>query len=566
MADFVFSRGSSNLKWELYFMFMFKDEKEVMNGKDICFLFRMWWMYCFKIKLSHLREMKKMKKVLGLLTIAITVFAFATVAIAAGGYNRTTEPEAHAYVCEDKCPLGTIPCPETQIITGIQGDTTTTEEATTPFDYDGKPYVAGGFGTYGYSDSYNFDPLAEKPRNCKFIFDVCSCGAACAIEPGAKMGIQMHIKTQGVYWANPDYISATETDGYGSEAATPRAGKPTVHFGLYSGYDVDPNGNLDPDDGALCRKINPDNLMMPAPYYYDANLNERVAGLEGENVTAVVVRNFGVVNYYRQLTDEDYKIHEGTDYEETKFRSIPSMVGNPLIPDNDTGAHVGPIASAYRVNVLESLEETDYVFTVDDTASALGNCKVWIDIPAMRIDPTIANPKDIVKLQIRLLFNREISGICPECDPPDVCDVMLNIAVICEPEGTDGVVGTEYCMFFPYVLQGIQEMGWATGIAISSREDQIPADAWVEMTLRDRVGNKATYKRTNFGQGLVWAFVLDDEMPNFTGSLVGGATSLQVISNYSMDGYQFLNVQGTFGAGSNARGCKTGQCCPTVWK
>lgn len=521
------------------------------------------WMYCFKIKLSHFKGDEKMKKVLGLLTIAVTIFAFTTVVIAAGDYNRTTEPDAHKYVCEDKCPLGTIPCPATETITGVQGDTTTTTDATVPFDYDGKPYITGGFGTYGYSDMFNFDPLAEKPRNCKIIFDVCSCGAACAIEPGAKMGIQMAIKTKGVFWANPDIIPATETDGYGSEAATPRAGKPTVFFGLYSGNLVDPNNDSSPVDGALCRKINPTNQMDTAPYYYDANKKERVAGLEGENVTATVVRNFGVVKYYRQLIEEDYVTPDGT----TKYRSTPSMGGNPLDTGNDDGSHVGAIPAAYRVNVLESLEETDYVFTADDTADALGNCKVWIDIPAMRIDPTLITPNDIIQLQIRLLFNRKPSGICPECDPPDVCDVMLNIGVICEPAPGDAQVGSEYCMFFPYVLQGIQESyGWATGIAISAREDEMPDEAWIKLELRDQGGNIATYERTSLGKGLVWSFVLDDIMDNFTGSLVEGATSLRVISNYSMDGYQFLNVAGTFGAGSNARGCKTGQCCPTVWK
>ncbi len=514
-----------------------------------------------------------MKKVLGLLTVAITVFAFAAVVSAAGDYNRTTEPDAHAYKCETKCPLGTIPCPRTTTTTGVQGSTTTTTDDTSPFDYDGKPYLADGFGTFGYSPQFNFDPASEKPRNCKFIFDVCSCGAACTIEPGAKMGIQMYIKTTGVYWAADDIIS-TETDKYGPESDKPRTGEPTVFFSMYSDNDVDPNRDGNPDDGELCRKSSPLNYMETAPYYYDGVENKRIAGLEGELegnevVTGNAVRNFGVIKYYRQIEEGNYVTPDGS----TMYGSNSLIPAKPLTDPFQThagslleGTQTGSIPSQYRYNVLESLEETDYVFTVNDTGAADGNCKVWIDIPTMRIDPTIAKPGEIIKLQVRLLFNRKPSGICPECDPPDVCDVMLDVAVICEPDEGTAAAGSEYCMFFPYVLQGLQDTdGWSTGVAISSR-DEMPDDAWVKLELRDRAGNIATYERTSMGSGLVWSFVLDSQIENFTGTLVPGASSLRAISNYSMDGYQFLNVAGTFGAGSNARGCKTGQCCPTVWK
>ncbi|RLC20114.1 MAG: hypothetical protein DRI57_05550 [Deltaproteobacteria bacterium] len=479
-----------------------------------------------------------MKKVLGLLTIAITVFAFATVVMAAGNYNRTTEPAAHAYLCGEKCPLGTIPCPKTT--PGVQGAETT--EATGPFDYDGKPYKVGEFGTTGYNYSYNYNPASDTPRNCKFVFDVCSCGAACAIEPGAKMGIQMTIKTQGVYWADSDVIPATETDNYGTEAATPRAGSPTVFFDMYS----------DETRAQLCNKTTPKNDMKTASYYYDNDTNERVPGLEGEIARADVVRNFGVIKYYRSIEEGDYKTPDGTD----KFRSTPAAEGTPWLGDR-TGAL--PLES--RVNVLESLEETDYVFTLEDTTFAGGNCKVWIDIPAMRIDPTEIISGDIVQVQVRLLFNRKPSGICPECDPPDVCDVMLDVAIIC-----DVVAGREYCMFFPMVLQNETAGNWQTGIAISAKED-LPDDAWVRLELNDTISAvPAVYTKNFTGKGKVWSFVLDNILNEFDKSVQSGFASLRVISNYSMDGYQFLNAGGTFGAGSNARGCRVGECCPGVWK
>jgi hypothetical protein len=469
-----------------------------------------------------------------------------TVAIAADDYNRTTEPDAHYYQCS-KCPLGHIPCPGTKTLQGPQGSSTTITEAAYPFDYDGKPYVEGGFGTFGYSTGYNY--VEDTSRNCKFILDVCTCGAACEIVPGGKMGIQMYIKTPGVYWADPDYISAAETDTYGVDPdIDTRAGNPTVFFDMHARWqDVCQAGS----DGVPTVMT-----QETAPYYFNADTGARKSGEEGETAYVPLpwtVRNFGPLEYYT-------KFSEGDNSKGMFVSTLENQYSNeePLI-----GEHKGAIPARNRVIALQSSISTDYVFTEFDTADAEGNCKIWVDIPSMRIDPTVAQDGDIVKVQIRLLFNRRPAGICPECDPPDVCDVTLDVAVVCPVEDA-GEVGDEYCMFFPYVLQGLNESsGWSTGIAISAR-DEMPADAWVELKLKDRAGNIATYKRESMGQGLVWAFVLDDVMDNFAGTLVSGATSLTVTSNYSMDGYQFLNVAGQFGAGSNARGCKAGQCCPTV--
>jgi hypothetical protein len=457
---------------------------------------------------------------------------------------------------------------------GVQGDVTTSTGATFPFDYEGKPYnyhEVRGYGSYGYRPGYNYDPAAEKPRNCKFIVDVCSCGAACEIVPGGKMGIQMKILTNGVYWAEPDYISDLEIDEYNdaTDEADPvktRSGHPTVYFDMFSGAEIGVStADHDPSEGVLCRRINPLNYMEEPPYYYDATDRTRTEGSEGETAFGNSVRNFGVVKYYTKMEFEgDYL----TPSQHCKFRSNP--VNQYKDANGDSlewplaGEHKDAIPARNRVNILQSVEATDYVFTINDTGSAAGNCKIWIDIPEMRIDPTIAKQGEIVKIQVRLLFNRMPSGICPDCDPPDVCDVTVDTGIVCPSKDTP-TTSDYYCMFFPYVLQGIQNtQGWSTGIAISAR-DVMPADAEIQLILRDKAGNIAKYKRTDMGSGLVWSFVLDDQMDKFDGSLVPGATSLQVISNYSMDGYQFLNVVGQFGAGSNARGCGSGQCCPTGW-
>jgi len=487
---------------------------------------------------------------LGVLSALVLVFGLVLAANAQEvPSNRSTEPDVKGYFC-DKCPVGTIDCPGTREIPGPQGTTSTAVDPSFAFDYDGKPYQlnpaeAGylGFGSYGYCNGYNFnadgrigDP-GDHTRNCKFFFDVCTCDEACEITTGSQMGIQMYIKTPGVYFANPDIIGAQ------NEAA--RLGRPTVHFGMYN-IDYRTKCAVDANKEPTTRQ------METAPYYLDAAGNRIGEPLTTNDNGTWVVRNFGPVEYYTKLSE--------TTNTKGLFESRPTHQYTKEAPLS--GQHTGAVPARNRVVVLESFAVTDYVFTSHDTdVGEAGNCRLWIDIPAMRVDPTVAQEGATIKLQVRLLFGRVPTGICPYCDPPNVCDMTIDVGVVCCD--SDVIVGDSHCMFFPYVLQGIQETaGWATGIAISSRADVMPDNAWVNLKVRDRAGNIATYKRESMGKGLVWAFVLDDEMPNFTGSLVGGASSLTIESNYSMDGYQFLNVAGTFGAGSNARGCGAGQCSP----
>lgn len=471
-----------------------------------------------------------MRKVLGVLSALVMVFGLVLAANAQDvPSNRSTQPEVQGFFC-GKCPLGTIDCPGTRVIPGPQGSTSTATDPSFPFDYDGKPYLNAGFGSYGYCSGYNF--ADDNTRNCKFFFDVCTCDEACEVETGSKMGIEMYIKTAGVYFADPDLILE------GNEAD--RVGKPTVHFGIYQDYrpQCATNANGQP----TVTTIN------EAPYFLDAAGKRVGEPVNANDAGTWVVRNFGPVEYYTKLTEatndkgmfESKAVHQYTNEA-------------PL-----AGQHTGAVPARNRVTVLQSFEATDYMFTSFDT---IGNCKLWIDIPSMRVDPTVAQEGATIKLQIRLLFDRLPDTICPQCNPPNVCDMTIDVGVVCCD--TAVTVDGEHCMFFPYVLQGIQDSyGWATGVAISARDDEMPDNAWVELKLRDQAGNIATYKRESMGRGLVWAFVLDDEMSNFTGSLVGGASSLTVKSNFSMDGYQFLNVEGMFGAGSNARGCGAGECSP----
>lgn len=442
----------------------------------------------------------RIKNVVSVLTVITFVFAF-SLAFAADDYNRGP---GSCYDCP-KCPMGEVPCPGTT--PGPQG--TTADNPTYPFDFDGMPHVEGGFGSYGYRMGYNF--AEDNERNCKFIYDLCSCPEACQLKAGERMGIQMYIKTPGVYWAE-------DTE---------------VHFEIFNNVNQPCVTNV---DGI------PSVTEMNTAAYYLNEAEERVSGEGIADPSGYEVRSFGNIRYYRTFTEVEYNV-------KNKFVSTVSNEGTPL-----SGAYTGTIPSANRVVALESDEQTDYVITKDDSH---GDCKLWIDIPAMRIDPTVAKKGDIIEVQVRLLFSREVTGVCPECEPPDVCDCVLQVGIVCPGEGV--TPSGEYCMYFPYVLQGIQDAGWVSGIAVTGRED-LPDDAYCKLTLMDASGNKASY--TNNSVVPIWTFILDSVMSNFSGdTLVPGASSLEVISNYRIDGYSFLD-SGTFGAATLPRSCTPGACCP----
>jgi hypothetical protein len=259
-------------------------------------------------------------------------------------------------------------------------------------------------------------------------------------------------------------------------------------------------------------------------------------------------KNFGKIRYYLS-TAQSFNTKD-------KYVRSPKDERSPL-GDGSTFAGAASnagdcfttIPAANQVKVLESDIATDYTVTTADA----GRCKFWIDIPAMRLDGT-AKKGDAIQVRITLLWNRTVEGLCPACNPPVLCECIRTVGIVC----ADEVSSDSGCLFFPYVLQGLESTsGWVTGIAVSSRGTKLPADAYCLLTLQDSEGAVATYKKTDMGSKLVWAFVLDREMKNFNKTLAAGAVSLKVESNYRIDGYAFMNANMAFGAGEMARACGT---------
>jgi hypothetical protein len=261
--------------------------------------------------------------------------------------------------------------------------------------------------------------------------------------------------------------------------------------------------------------------------------------------TDVQDRNFGEIKYY-QTVEEGFN-NKG------KFTRTPKNEGTPA------DGCLTSIPAVNKVKVLESQIASDYVIRSEDT-NKFQACKLWIDIPAMRLDGT-AKQGDAIQVRVTLLWNR-VAEFCPECAPPVLCECIRTVGVVCCDQP---VVNTEKgCVFFPYVFQG--QDSWQSGVAVSAlNRTALPDNAKCTLTVQDTAGNTATYVKTDMGNKLVWAFVLDQIIGNFTGAanLVPGAVSLKIDSNYRMDGYSFMMAEmdgSYFGAGAMARGCEG--CCP----
>jgi hypothetical protein len=258
-------------------------------------------------------------------------------------------------------------------------------------------------------------------------------------------------------------------------------------------------------------------------------------------------RNFGEIKYY-QTVEEKFN-------DKGKFIRTPKNVGVPA------DGCLTSIPAANKVKVLESVlrtedEDYDYAIRAEDATQ----CKFWIDIPAMRLDGT-AKQGDAIQVRITLLWDR-VPEFCEDCQPPILCECIRTVGVVCCDQP---VVNTEKgCVFFPYVFQG--QDSWQSGVAVSAlNRTALPDNAKCTLTVQDTAGNTATYVKTDMGNKLVWAFVLDQIIGNFTGgaNLVPGAVSLKIESNYRMDGYSFMMAEmdgSYFGAGAMARGCTCSTC------
>ena len=226
----------------------------------------------------------------------------------------------------------------------------------------------------------------------------------------------------------------------------------------------------------------------------------------------------------------------------------PQAFPTPYEYRNAAGTVIGPASKTStsctvtnKAVVLESEKDTGYVITQTDIDDS--RCMWWFDMPAMRYDVNVATQGARVNVKIELLTAED--GICGEWKV--ICECIVDLGVWC-PEDED----IPLCMYFPYVVT--QHSTWSTGIVVTNLDPDVDiADMEATFTLTDSAGNLFTYTKTDFDTK-VWPFMLDTELPNFSGTPVPGPAWLKVETNFFPDGYSFM-TDGTFGAGTLPRPC-----------
>jgi len=227
-------------------------------------------------------------------------------------------------------------------------------------------------------------------------------------------------------------------------------------------------------------------------------------------------RSFGEVSYFLDEDGDD----EGTPNDQ--------VTNDCSVPDDQ------------KVVMLSSGSGSGYLITGDDESAKLHQW--WIDIPSMVYDLDEITSNDVVSVKIELL-NEVIGGICAEC--VSICECTVDVGILC-CEGVE----VSYSMYFPYVVT--QNNTWGTGIVVTNLSSAVDiADMEATFTLTDSTGSTFTYTKTDF-DAKVWAFMLDTELPNFSGTPAVGSAWLKVETNFSVDGYQFM-TDGVFGAGTLPR-------------
>jgi hypothetical protein len=205
------------------------------------------------------------------------------------------------------------------------------------------------------------------------------------------------------------------------------------------------------------------------------------------------------------------------------------------------GTSCDPIPAGNQAVVLFSATATTG-YTIKPVDVTEKRHEWWIDIPGMRIDRNVLHDDELISVKIELLA-AGTGGICADCDA--VCECIINVANVCceDPE-------VSYSMYFPYVVT--QNATWSTGIVVTNLSSSVAiADMEATFRLTDWEGNEFTYTKTDF-DAKVWAFGLDTELPNFSGTPAPGSAWLKVETNFNTDGWQFM-TDGFFGAGTLPR-------------
>jgi len=191
---------------------------------------------------------------------------------------------------------------------------------------------------------------------------------------------------------------------------------------------------------------------------------------------------------------------------------------------------------------LQSQNDTGYVIPAEMVANQVKYW--WIDVPPMFLNDSEIEGREGETVTIEVCLQGASGGICRECN--DICCCTIDVGTLCCE------TGDQTCIYFPYVVTGIQP--WWTGVVIANYGGTSSLE--LTLTLTDVTGAKFTWVKSGHTAAL-WSFMLDAVLGNFSGTPAAGAAMLKVESDQGwIDGYSFL-TDGTFGGSTLARGCCT---------
>jgi hypothetical protein len=170
-----------------------------------------------------------------------------------------------------------------------------------------------------------------------------------------------------------------------------------------------------------------------------------------------------------------------------------------------------------------------YVITDLDELNKLSRWR--IDIPEIRIDPTVLHNGEKISVKIETL-DMDSGGICADCVV--TCECIIDVALVCP----SGEVGTE-CLF-PYFTSTTapnDAQPWWNGIAITNISS---TDGTATLTVHQQDGATGTFTTETIAAGSIWVRPL--EAIPFTGSGLGDLPIwIQVTTTFpQMDGFAII--------------------------
>ena len=175
-----------------------------------------------------------------------------------------------------------------------------------------------------------------------------------------------------------------------------------------------------------------------------------------------------------------------------------------------------------------------YTITLDDEIQALNR---WaIDIPWIRIDPSVLNKGECIWVWVEFLNQNIGRGICSDCPP--ICDGMIKVACVCCSD-KDPITGTCFFPYFTGTNAATEENPYWNGIAIQNTSS-IAGTATLTAYEKNGTGT-ATFTTPEIPARGMYVDTLDRIEWDAGSTLSGGPVYINVVTTFpGVDGFAMM--------------------------